>query len=105
MILDWCKKTLENHIRGDILEFRGNTMLTEMRGGYKMKFGSLIIEPVIGILTSLQFIARYIIIPYMKNKEGIPTQYNKIKIILSLFSFVSFLGYFMYMIFNDYVLN
>ena len=54
-----------------------------------MKYGSLIIEPIIGLLASLQLVARYILIPYIKNKEGTPTKYSKVKIILSLFCFIS----------------
>ena len=58
-----------------------------------MKDGGAIIFWIFGLLVSLQFIANYIIDPYIKNKEGKPTKYSKIKIVLSIFCFIFFLVY------------
>lgn len=63
----------------------------QLNEGNKMKDGGAIILFVLGLFCSLQPIALFIIDPYVKNKEGTPTKYSKIKIILSLLGFLYFL--------------
>ncbi len=56
-----------------------------------MKDGGAIILFVIGLLTSLQFIARYFIEPILKKRNGEKTEFSKIKIGFTICYFLFFL--------------
>ena len=69
-----------------------------------MRDGGAIILFIFGLVTSLQFIARYIIDPYIRRKNGEKIDYSEIKVIFSvsvfLFSLIliilDLLGFFEY---------
>ena len=52
-----------------------------------MHDGGVIILIIVGLITSLQFVVRFIIDPFVKNKNGEKNKYSKIKILLSVFYF------------------
>ena len=56
-----------------------------------MRDGGAIILFVFGLVSSLQFISRYIIDPYIKRKNGEKIDYSKIKIFFTLLYFFFFL--------------
>lgn len=51
----------------------------------------VIILIIVGLITSLQFVVRFIIDPFVKNKNGGKNKYSKIKILLSVFYCIFFL--------------
>ena len=46
-----------------------------------MHDGGVIILIIVGLITSLQFVVRFIIDPFVKNKNGEKNKYSKIKIL------------------------
>lgn len=57
-----------------------------------MHDGGVIILIIVGLITSLQFVVRFIIDPFVKNKNGEKNKYkySKIKILLSAFYCIFF---------------
>ena len=53
--------------------------------------GGVIILIIVGLITSLQFVVRFIIEPFVKSKDGERNKYSKIKILLSVFYCIFFL--------------
>ena len=56
-----------------------------------MHDGGVIIVIIVGLITSLQFVVRFIIEPFVKSKDGERNKYSKIKILLSVFDCIFFL--------------
>lgn len=56
-----------------------------------MHDGGVIILIIVGLITSLQFVVRFIIEPFVKSKDGEKNEYSKIKILLSVFYCIFFL--------------
>ena len=55
-----------------------------------MHDGGVIILIIVGLITSLQFVVRFIIEPFVKSKDGERNKYSKIKILLSAFYCIFF---------------
>lgn len=56
-----------------------------------MHDGGVIILIIAGLITSLQFVVRFIIESFVKSKDGEKNKYSKIKILLSVFYCIFFL--------------
>ena len=56
-----------------------------------MHDGGVIILIIAGLITSLQFVVRFIIEPFVKSKDREKNKYSKIKILLSVFYCIFFL--------------
>ena len=56
-----------------------------------MHDGGVRILIIAGFITSLQFVVRFIIEPFVKSKDGEKNKYSKIKILLSVFYCIFFL--------------
>ena len=55
-------------------------MIIQKGGINNMHDGGVIILIIVGLITSLQFVVRFIIDPFVKNKNGEKNKYSKINL-------------------------